>query len=319
MPASPLSMWSAVSWPLCLCALADAPGGIIAICKLITRAPTDCLEIPGAHRYPCFPTNSGPALTIWQDDVTSPIMSGTRLPSTSTAQSICAGSTGERLLHNRAMCLSIASSSFGSTPSAFIIALTPESDMISAIVGSRFQFEQPAWIGACTALIRLADETAAFRKLNFGFSTESCFDPYSVRAISRKLLRSSQHFSKKIVANLNLGLERFASAGRVRVRAHGAESSGHSNKICQRCCLHFSHQIGAMNFHGCFAGLNLAGDLLVAPARHDQSHYRPLPRSQRIAAPAQLGKQLFICSGRAVSLDDNLHRIQEVLLTEGLG
>ena len=69
--------------------------------------------------------------------------------------------------------------------------------MISAIVGSRFQFEQPARIGACTALIRLADETAAFRNLNFGFFTESCFDPYSARATSRKLLGSSQHFSKK--------------------------------------------------------------------------------------------------------------------------
>src|SRR5262245_55950275 len=89
----------------------------------------------------------------------------------------------------------------------------------------------------------------------------------------------------KIVANLNLGLERFASAECVRVPVHAAESSGHSNKICQRYCLHFSHQIGAMNFNGCFAGLNLAGDLLVAPARHDQSHYRTLPRSQRVAAP----------------------------------
>src|SRR5262249_57233243 len=104
-----------VLWPLCLCALADAPGGIIAICKLIPRAPTDCLEIPGAHRYPCFPTNSGPALTIWQDDVTSPIMSDTRWPSNQCcAQSICAGSTGERLLHNRARRLSIDSTSFRS-------------------------------------------------------------------------------------------------------------------------------------------------------------------------------------------------------------
>src|SRR5262249_8505 len=83
MPASPLNIWSAVSWPSYLCALAHAPGGIIAICKLIPRAPTDCLEIPGAHRYPCFPTNSGLALTIWQVDVTSSIMLHTRWPSAS--------------------------------------------------------------------------------------------------------------------------------------------------------------------------------------------------------------------------------------------
>src|SRR5262249_51051706 len=104
--------------------------------------------------------------------------------------------SGDRLLHNER--LSIASSSLGSTPSASIIALTPESDIISAIVGLRFQFEQPARIGACTALIRLADETAAFCNLNFGFPTESCFGPYiPLGAISRKLLGSSQHFSKK--------------------------------------------------------------------------------------------------------------------------
>src|SRR5215510_14610133 len=234
MPASPLSMWSAVSWPLCLCALADAPCGIIAICKLIPRAPTDCLEIPGAHRYPCFPTNSGPALTIWQDDVTSPIMSDTRWPSTSTrsisqccAQSICAGSTGERLLHNRAMRLSVASNSFGSTPSAFIIALTPESDMIWAIVGSRVQFKQPARIGACSALIRLADETAAFRNLNFGLSTESCSTHIPLGRYHANYLGLPNISLRKIVANLNLGLERFASAGHVRVPVHGAESSGH--------------------------------------------------------------------------------------------
>src|SRR5262245_27932326 len=211
MPASPLSMWSAVSWPLCLCALADVPGVIIAICKLIPRAPTDCLEIPGAHRYPCFPTNSGPALTIWQDDVTSPIMSDTRWPSSSTAQSpsvvpnrFAPGSTGERLLHNRAMCLSIASSSFRSTPSAFIIALNPESDMISAIVGSRFQFEQPARIGACTALIRLADETAAFRNLNFGLSTESCSTHIPLGRYHANYLGLPNISLRKIVANLNL-------------------------------------------------------------------------------------------------------------------
>src|SRR5262249_17194153 len=185
-----------VLWPLCLCALADAPGGIIAICKLIPRAPTDCLEIPGAHRYPCFPTNSGPALTIWQDDVASPIMSDTRWPSTLTrsifqccAQSICAGS-GERLLYNRAMRLSIALSPFGSTPSAFIIALTPESDMISAIVGSRFQFEQSRLIAACTALIRLDDEIAGACNRSFGFFTETYFD-HSCQTTSRKLPASS--------------------------------------------------------------------------------------------------------------------------------
>src|SRR5262245_55302523 len=198
MPASPLSIWIAVSWPLCLCALVHAPGGIIAICKLIPRAPTDWLGILGAHRYQCCPTICGHGLTIWQDDSASPIMSDTRWPSTSArsisqccAQSICAGSTGERLLHNRAMRLSIASSPFGSTPSAFIIALTPESDMISAIVGSRFQFEQSGLIAACTALIRLDDEIAGACNRSFGFFTETYFD-HSCQTTSCKLSASSK-------------------------------------------------------------------------------------------------------------------------------
>src|SRR5262245_6652059 len=80
-----------------------------------------------------------------------------------------------RLLHSRAMRLSIASSSFGSTPSASIIALTPESDIISANVGSRFQFEQPGRITACAALIRLGDEAAG--PCNRAVFTESLFRP----------------------------------------------------------------------------------------------------------------------------------------------
>jgi hypothetical protein len=93
------------------------------------------------------------------------------------------------------MRLSIASSSFGSIPSASIIALTPESDKISAIVGSRFQFEQPAWIARCTPLVRLGNETAGLCNLDFGFFTENLFRPSdAVRPTSRKLLASSQHF-----------------------------------------------------------------------------------------------------------------------------
>jgi len=89
------------------------------------------------------------------------------------------------------MRLSIASSSFGSTPSAFIIALTPESDMISAIVGSRFQFEQSRLIAACTALIRLDDEIAGACNRSFGFFTETYFD-HSCQTTSRKLPASSK-------------------------------------------------------------------------------------------------------------------------------
>src|SRR5262245_6319566 len=113
-----------------------------------------------------------------------------------------------RLLHSRAIRLSIASSSFGSTPSASIIALTPESDKISAIVGSRFQFERSASIAPCAAVVRLGDET-----VDLGFFTENIF---------RLMLRGRHHANylhrpsislRKIVANLNLGLERVISAG----------------------------------------------------------------------------------------------------------
>jgi hypothetical protein len=76
------------------------------------------------------------------------------------------------------MRLSIASSSFGSTPSASIIALTPESEIISGNVGSRFQFEQPGWIAACAALIRLGDEAAGI--CNRAVFTESLFRPMHV-------------------------------------------------------------------------------------------------------------------------------------------
>ena len=74
-----------------------------------------------------------------------------------------------RLLHNRAMRLSISSSSFGSTPSASIIALTP------ANVDSRFQFERSGWLAACAALIRLGDEAA-----NRAVFTENLFRPMHV-------------------------------------------------------------------------------------------------------------------------------------------
>ena len=80
-----------------------------------------------------------------------------------------------RLLHNRAMRLSISSSSFGSTPSASIIALTPESDIISANVDSRFQFERSGWLAACAVLIRLGDEAA-----NRAVFTENLFRPMHV-------------------------------------------------------------------------------------------------------------------------------------------
>src|SRR5262249_41182749 len=111
------------------------------------------------------------------------------------------------------MRLSIASSSFGSTPSASIIALTPESDIISAIVGSRCQFELPGWIAACAASIRLGDETAGLSNRNVGFFTEDLFSTHSCHSTtSRKLPASMLQFSKKNRSDLNLGLERFASA-----------------------------------------------------------------------------------------------------------
>ena len=63
--------------------------------------------------------------------------------------------------------------------------------MISAIVGSRFQFEQSGLIAACTALIRLDDEIAGACNRSFGFFTETYFG-HSCQTTSRKLPASSK-------------------------------------------------------------------------------------------------------------------------------
>src|SRR5262245_6195666 len=129
------------------------------------------------------------------------------------------------------MRLSIASSSFGLTPSASIIALTPESDIILVIVGSRFQFKQLGWIAARMASVRFGEETTGLCKRNVRFlhqkpiSTQ--FGP--LRRHHANYFGFSLKISKKNRSKSKPWFRARCFRRCVLAPAYGAEFSGHSN------------------------------------------------------------------------------------------
>src|SRR5215469_1292813 len=120
-------------------------------------------------------------------------------------------------------------------------------------------------------------------------------------------------------ADRYFGLGAFALVGIARQPPGRAQLRRYGDKIGQRARLHLAHHVGAMDLGGDLAGPDLSGDLLVHAAHHHQRHDGPLPRGQRFIALAQDGHLLLLLAPVAITMQSDLHRVEQVLLAERLG
>jgi len=91
---------------------------------------------------------------------------------------------------------------------------------------------------------------------------------------------------------------------------------GHPGQVRQRSGLHLSHDLAAMNFYSGLADADVVRDLLVEAASHDQGHNLTLAGGEGLEARPQRGDCLFVLQPRAISLEAQLDRVQQVLIAE---
>src|ERR1700682_4149812 len=74
-----------------------------------------------------------------------------------------------------------------------------------------------------------------------------------------------------------------------------------------------------MNLHGDFAGPELGSYLFIEHARNDQGHDLAFACGQRLVALTQFGKLNVLMTNHPVSVQSLVNRIQQVLVSKGLG
>ena len=94
--------------------------------------------------------------------------------------------------------------------------------------------------------------------------------------------------------------------------------AGHPQQIGQGLSAHLLHQFTTMQPDGSLADPDLGTNLLVHIARRYQGHHFPLTRIEGLEPPPQLRHHPASLPVGATGLDRHSHRIQKVLLANGL-
>src|SRR5580704_13489689 len=95
--------------------------------------------------------------------------------------------------------------------------------------------------------------------------------------------------------------------------------AGHSHQFSQRSGLHLAHNVSSMDLHGDFAGPEIRGYLFIEHPGNHKTHDLALACGQRLVTFSQLSKLGLPLPRYAVTIQGLIDRIQQVLVTEGLG
>ena len=91
------------------------------------------------------------------------------------------------------------------------------------------------------------------------------------------------------------------------------------DQLGHRLHAQLSHGIGAMHLNGHFADPKIGGDLLVQSAGGDADHHITLALAERFEALPQRRVRLLLGAPRTVLFQGGGNRVEEVLVTKGLG
>src|SRR5688500_9546856 len=98
-----------------------------------------------------------------------------------------------------------------------------------------------------------------------------------------------------------------------------ADSVRHPYEDGERPRSHLLHDMLAVDLDRALARTQLSCDLLVEEPCHHERHHFPLARSQPTISTAQLGDLGPLLARVAVTFERLLNRVEQLLVTEGLG